>query len=52
MNWRKAGIITASALAAWFLITSPEAAATFVGSIFGFLRSAAESLVTFLSSLG
>lgn len=48
---KKAAILAGVALVLFYVIAEPQGAAGLVGSIVGFLRSAAESVITFVSSV-
>lgn len=51
MDPKKTAIVVAVALVVFYVIAEPQGAAGLVGSIVGFLRSAAESVITFVSSV-
>src|SRR5699024_6409801 len=48
---KKTAILVGVALVLFYVIAEPEGAAGLVGSIVGFLRDAAESVITFVSSV-
>lgn len=51
MDAKKAAILVGVALVLFYVIAEPQSAAGLVGNIIGFLRSAAESVITFVSSV-
>lgn len=51
MDPKKTAILVGVALVLFYVIAEPEGAAGLVGSIVGFLRDAAESVITFVSSV-
>lgn len=51
MDAKKAAILVGVALVLFYVIAEPQGAAALVGNIIGFLRSAAESVITFVSSV-
>lgn len=51
MNAKKLATFAGIALVLFFVIAQPDNAAGLVGNIVGFLRDAAESVITFVSSV-
>ena len=51
MNAKKIAMLAGVALVLFYVIAQPEGAAGLVGSIVGFLRSAAESVITFVQGV-
>jgi hypothetical protein len=51
MNWKKIAITFAVALVLFFLVTKPAQAAGLVHTVVDFLRSAAESIIVFVSNV-
>lgn len=52
MNWKKLGIWVGIAFVVFYLITQPTNAADAVNGAVGWVQSAANSLSTFVASLG
>lgn len=51
MDVKKILSLAGIALVLFFVIAQPEGAANLVGNILGFLREAAEAVITFVSSV-
>ena len=51
VNAKKIAMLAGVALVLFYVIAQPEGAAGLVGSIVGFLRSAAESVITFVQGV-
>jgi hypothetical protein len=51
VNAKKLATFAGIALVLFFVISQPQTSAGLVGNIIGFLRSAAESVITFVSSV-